>query len=166
MPIPYNSGCDAAKLADMAYNTQNATTPIPITPSFSSICNSWKLSIRRPAHSPQAQSRYKRLAGLLTCLALRCLPKVNASVTIWCRRALWDSQQRELSGIFTRFPFNLCWAVCPREPMLVQRYKKSWYAAHFAPTFFWETGILYINSKAVCRKESSTKRQTDERTKR
>lgn len=36
-----------------------------------------KTSSRRPAHSPQAQSRYKRLAGLLTCLALRCLPKDN-----------------------------------------------------------------------------------------
>ena len=33
---------------------------------------------RRPAHSPQAQSRCKRLAGLLTYLALRCLPRGHA----------------------------------------------------------------------------------------
>ena len=80
---------------------------------------------RRPAHSPQAQSRCKRLAGLLTYLALRCLPRGHApSDNMMSHEHCEIHSSGNCSG-FT--PDSLLISVesaDSREPMLLQRYKK------------------------------------------
>ena len=65
-------------------------------------------------------------------------------VTIRCRRALWDSQQRELYGIYTRFPFNLAGNIRPREPMLLQRYKKLLFSNTYLNIFHLHLRLLWI----------------------
>ena len=104
---------------------------------------------RRPAHSPQAQSRCKRLAGLLTYLALRCLPRGHApSDNMMSHEHCEIHSSGNCSG-FT--PDSLLISVesaDSREPMLVQRYKKIMRTTKAIRTIFF---VSSYQTRLLCR---------------